>query len=376
MTLNDIESALRMKGLRVHRYHHRIRAQCPAHDDRNPSLLITLRPDGSARFHCFAGCDPKRIQTMLQIQLGTTTLQDDRSSQMSSDDRPFDIGLGYRLLSQIWDDALRMDNPLTEAHLRARQLPFNPWRVVDAANLRKLLRQFSGSELLLSGLAYQYGNEIHLRRAFDRTRIVIPYWHHQSLIGCRSRNVKPSNAPRYLSLRGYPAEVFRGQLIPRTPIIIVEGEFKAMVLTEHLYARAISVVALPGITAAWKSLQAILDRWQIQKRFIVFDTEPSNPQVAKAANRLAKQIDGVVVSMPAEGTARVAPDDYVLQHGIDALLERCDGIRAEHLRTIYTGGDGHHPFRDRISKWSDLLAFPYHAPCDGDPAGQYPEACR
>ena len=37
--------------------HGRWRACCPAHDDKNPSLLLKQNSDGKIGLQCFAGCD-------------------------------------------------------------------------------------------------------------------------------------------------------------------------------------------------------------------------------------------------------------------------------------------------------------------------------
>jgi AAA domain len=50
-------------------------AQCPAHDDHNPSLSIT-KIEGQALLHCHAGCHPEDI--LAAIQLDKKDLYDDR----------------------------------------------------------------------------------------------------------------------------------------------------------------------------------------------------------------------------------------------------------------------------------------------------------
>jgi hypothetical protein len=40
--------------------------QCPAHEDRHPSLSLTQRPDGAARLRCFAGCQLEEILQALR----------------------------------------------------------------------------------------------------------------------------------------------------------------------------------------------------------------------------------------------------------------------------------------------------------------------
>jgi len=43
------------------------RARCPAHDDHNPSLEITLDSNGNPRLKCWAGCPPEKICQALGI---------------------------------------------------------------------------------------------------------------------------------------------------------------------------------------------------------------------------------------------------------------------------------------------------------------------
>lgn len=45
-------------------------AQCPAHEDRGPSLSVRQTPDGSALIHCFGGCSVGDIVAALGLQLG------------------------------------------------------------------------------------------------------------------------------------------------------------------------------------------------------------------------------------------------------------------------------------------------------------------
>ena len=46
----------------------RYRAQCPAHDDRNPSLTVSLKSD-RVLLHCFGGCSTQRVVSELGLQL-------------------------------------------------------------------------------------------------------------------------------------------------------------------------------------------------------------------------------------------------------------------------------------------------------------------
>jgi hypothetical protein len=39
----------------------RWKAKCPAHDDKNPSLIVTELDDGRTLLHCFSGCPPDEV---------------------------------------------------------------------------------------------------------------------------------------------------------------------------------------------------------------------------------------------------------------------------------------------------------------------------
>ena len=44
-------------------------ARCPAHGDKNPSLSITLKPDGKVLMHCFTGCTVEEICNAAGLKL-------------------------------------------------------------------------------------------------------------------------------------------------------------------------------------------------------------------------------------------------------------------------------------------------------------------
>ena len=45
-------------------------ACCPAHDDRSPSLAISEGDNGTAVFHCFAGCESEDVLTAVGLTFG------------------------------------------------------------------------------------------------------------------------------------------------------------------------------------------------------------------------------------------------------------------------------------------------------------------
>lgn len=44
-------------------------AQCPAHDDKGPSLSVKELPDGRVLVHCFAGCDVADVMAAVGLDL-------------------------------------------------------------------------------------------------------------------------------------------------------------------------------------------------------------------------------------------------------------------------------------------------------------------
>lgn len=44
-------------------------AQCPAHEDRGPSLSVKETPDGRVLVHCFAGCSVDEVVGVLGLEL-------------------------------------------------------------------------------------------------------------------------------------------------------------------------------------------------------------------------------------------------------------------------------------------------------------------
>ncbi len=66
---------LRDRGCRVNERDGRAMAQCPAHDDTNPSLTVT-RIDGSVLLYCHAGCQADDV--LLALGLSKRDLYDDR----------------------------------------------------------------------------------------------------------------------------------------------------------------------------------------------------------------------------------------------------------------------------------------------------------
>jgi len=66
--LDTIETALRSRVDRVTRRDNQLQAQCPAHNDRNPSLTVSRGDRQQIVLHCFAGCTADAVLTALNLR--------------------------------------------------------------------------------------------------------------------------------------------------------------------------------------------------------------------------------------------------------------------------------------------------------------------
>ncbi|MCB2199508.1 AAA family ATPase [bacterium] len=69
LPLQRVLQALTDKGLRFSKQSKGFLAQCPAHDDKNPSLSIAEAPDGRVLMHCQAGCTIESILEALGLKM-------------------------------------------------------------------------------------------------------------------------------------------------------------------------------------------------------------------------------------------------------------------------------------------------------------------
>jgi putative DNA primase/helicase len=100
-------------------------AQCPAHDDRSPSLSIGVSDDGMVLVHCFAGCDQMSVISALRAR-GLWPADGHRKAQ-----RQYSSSIGRRQQREdhhertdaalaIWRTATPATSTLVETYLAAR----------------------------------------------------------------------------------------------------------------------------------------------------------------------------------------------------------------------------------------------------------------
>lgn len=71
--INEILAALRSAGCDPKRTGSGYMARCPAHEDSHPSLSVTPNSDGTAVFHCFAGCRYEAVREALRLPKASTS---------------------------------------------------------------------------------------------------------------------------------------------------------------------------------------------------------------------------------------------------------------------------------------------------------------
>jgi hypothetical protein len=103
-------------------------ARCPAHDDSDPSLSISVSPEGKTLIHCHAGCSQDQVIAALRDR--GLWHADDRAG----DNRPRLRIVGHRdddtsrieYAHSVWNAAIDPRDTLTEKYLGSRKLSLPP----------------------------------------------------------------------------------------------------------------------------------------------------------------------------------------------------------------------------------------------------------
>lgn len=328
ITLDEIERKLKALGVRIgRRTTSEIRSQCPVHHGENPtSLSIRARPDGRLTVRCFASNCPapqiwRTILGAMPERLSTPPVQEEGP----------DRRLGMRLLTTaIWNTPPIGDRSTLQYLMRRGvQDPerFHLRRSEEVAEF--LQKNYTVEELRQAGLMYK-----KLAGVFHSGRILIPYVQKNVVYSIRSRSCSADSksAPKYLSLYRYPARLYVpswDRLGTCQILIIVEGEFKSMVLTAAL-PEQFGVIALPGVTSCWKELEVVLSQYSCPRRLLIFDGDSEH--IVDLGRKLAMRIGAVNVVLPDPGK----PDDYILMHGRRSFLHE---IRKQ-VNQFYGAGGG------------------------------------
>jgi len=102
-------------------------AQCPSHDDHNPSLAVRDGEGGAILFHCHAGCSQRDVLEALKERRLWATGQQELSLSTPTPDK--DYGQTARRQARaraIWQAAQPASGTAVEKYLRARGIVMPP----------------------------------------------------------------------------------------------------------------------------------------------------------------------------------------------------------------------------------------------------------
>jgi hypothetical protein len=133
----------------------------------------------------------------------------------------------------------------------------------------------------------------------------IPYYWQSRLINLRHRLISPNGQGKYRpEAKGLPTAIFNADIIEKTDwLVLVEGEFKTMVLEQY----GLPAIGIPGATIFKEKWLKLFSR--DQQIYVALD-----PGVEQAAVKIAKMLSGAglhthLVSLPTK------PDDFFTLHG-------------------------------------------------------------
>jgi hypothetical protein len=135
--------------------------------------------------------------------------------------------------------------------------------------------------------------------------ITIPYYEDQALINIRHRLSSPNGDGKYRpEVVGLPNSIFNIDSLDDGWVILVEGEFKAMVLWQFGFP----TVGIPGTTFKPEWVKLFLN---VDLVYIATDPDPAGKKAALKAGKLLRDsgIDSRIVSVPTK------PDDYFVVDG-------------------------------------------------------------
>ena len=322
-----------------------VMAQCPAHDDNDPSLSVSESDDGKVLLYCQAGCDTGLVLDALGLDwpdLFADSQQYERDGVDGDGEAivppsPADVDLLDAVYTKLLENL-----PLSAAHRLDLMWRGLSSEAIDEAGYRSLDRHaakepaerahraaFADAELL------QVPGFVESRfgvRLVDVTGMLIPVRDVGGrVVALKVRLGDPGDRGKYLYLSsshsGGPsakAAVHIPMLTPRSGVVrVTEGELKADV-AGHL--SGVFTIGMPGVGAWQKAVDALraLDH-PIEEVLVALDAEPDKPQVQRACQLL---VDALLEERYRVKVEHWNPADG---KGIDDLLNNGHSPRTKHM---------------------------------------------
>lgn len=328
----------------VHEHANFHRARCPAHDDQNPSLDVTVENDGRIRLRCrSAGCSTASILQTLGLALDDLWPDPDEEILFAADHTQFDSApvdfattgpalseSDIELRSAVYKRFLEQLVLLEQHRQDLRQRGLNDSEI-DERGYRSLTFELGRDALL--GLRATFSNdellpvpgfvedeENGIRMAGPRHGLVIPV---RDLLGRIvalkvRRDDNNDEFGKYAAIFGgggpscgTPSHVPLGTQIPLSAVRVTEGELKADVAT---VLSGIPTIGIAGVSN-WRPAFAVLHSLSASSVLVAFDAD------CKTKRHVASQLSGFVSALNDAGF-EVKIETWSLEDGkgIDDLL--------------------------------------------------------
>lgn len=317
-------------------------AQCPAHDDRKPSLSVSCRDDDGVLLHCFAGCDASDVLEALGMSWrelfasgGPALNRTPRPRAQTSADSTRDLALYsevYTRLLEVLPLSTKHRDDLLARGLKARGVARGGYGTLRSYSDEavKILRAEFGAQRLRDVPGFiATPNGVALAPYTDG--LVIPVRDAAGRVVALKirRDTRRSRAKyQYLSSSKYGGQpAFSACHVPlltkrSTVVRITEGELKADVAGSISGTFTISV---PGISA-WRGAIDTLHELEmaITEVLVAFDAEPHKPQVQQARSLLVNELlkEGYRVKLETWDPERGKGIDDLLSNGHTPQLGR------------------------------------------------------
>jgi len=183
--LDGVKEALAAKGIKLRKSGDAWACRCPAHDDRKPSLGVSVGDDSRVLFHCRAGCTVEAIVSALGLSMRDLYASNGAAAETRprSEDRP---GVTWPTLA----DALKA---MDRQH-GSNELIFRRWEYHDESGI-------------VIGVALRWDLAAGGKRCLPLCRVESGGWTNRAM---------PTPRPLY-GLPGLLAS-------PAAPVVVVEGE--------------------------------------------------------------------------------------------------------------------------------------------------------